>query len=112
MSDMEDELFDDEFTGDWTPLDFFEHPPIEQIPAAGMDMIGRKLGIDLTDAELENGRKLAAVEWFYRRAAGQRVTFRQVYRGGNGIRGLIGADVEAEASTVDPPSPPNADEPG
>lgn len=84
MATPVEEYFDDDFAGDWTQLDPFDCPSITELPPAAINIIGRRLRIDMTDADpLTMGEKMAANEWFWRRRAGQRVTFVQVVRGGN-----------------------------
>jgi hypothetical protein len=78
-----DEFFDEDFAGDWTPLEPFDCPSVTELPPAAINIIGRRLHVDMSDANpLLLGEKMAANEWFWRRRAGQRVTFTQVVRGG------------------------------
>jgi hypothetical protein len=69
--------------GDLAPLPAFKHPPMDRLPYIGYDIIHRLLGINLHDEDMPMIRKAAAAEWFWRRAAGQAVTFDQVMRGGS-----------------------------
>jgi hypothetical protein len=66
-----------------TPLPPFSFPDLSKLPYIGYDIVHRLCGIDLHDDEVPLARKLAANEWFWRRAAGQPVTFEQVWMAGS-----------------------------
>jgi len=79
--DPQDELFEDEFAGEWPDLEPMDVPGFEHLPTAGIDMIQRLLGIDMTGQnDAITAQRIAANEWFWRRRAGQKVTYRQVWR--------------------------------
>lgn len=104
-TDPQDQLFDDDFTGQWDRLPEFDCPPLTQIPPAGIDIIHRRLGIDMRDDTVTLMKKLAATEWFFRNLAGQRLTFKQVMRGGTMFETMIGKQVAKDAQTEALPDP-------
>lgn len=97
----ETDFFDEEFSGDWTTLEPVQVPTLDRLPPAGVDIIARRLGIELQDKDVPLWRKMAANEWFWRRLRGQRVTYTQVCRGG------AYANAAPPAATMaDPTTPP------
>lgn len=84
--------------GEVRPLPAFRYPSLDRLPYIGYDIIHRLCGVDMHDEDVPLARKLAANEWFWRRAAGQKVTLDEVYRGGS----------MASMETPDPPTPPGA----
>lgn len=101
-SDVEDQLFEDDFAGDWTTLPAFDCPRPESLPPAGLDLIERRLGVHMNDEAIPWPRRLAAAEWFFRNAAGQRVTYRQVLRGGSGFTAFMSAADDERGDKADP----------
>lgn len=107
--DVQDQLFDEEFIGGWEPLSEFDCPPIQQIPPAGIDIIERRLHIDMRDNTVPVMIKLAATEWFFRNRAGQRVTLRQVMRGGTMFEVMTRKEAAAAGDEAqEDPTPPGA----
>lgn len=104
-TDPQDQLFDEEFTGHWDRLPEFDCPPLTQIPPAGIDVIHRKLGIDMKDETVPIMTKLAATEWFFRNRDGQRVTFKQVMRGGTMFETMTSKQAAKDAQTEALPDP-------
>lgn len=102
--DPHDELFEDDFDGSWEPLEPFDTKPLTKLPPAAADIIGRRLGIDILDDECPLGHKAAAAEWFWRRAAGQKVTFRQVMRGGSLLAMFTGVVEEVDPTPEQTPT--------
>jgi hypothetical protein len=100
----EDEVFAD--LGEVAALPAYTYPGLDRLPYIGYDIIHRLCGLDMHDESVPMPRKLAANEWFWRRAAGQKVTLEQVYRGGS----IAGMDTGATADppTAGAPTPPAA----
>lgn len=82
-------------------------PAMDKLTYADIDRIYEQTGVDIHGEDSTMAQKLAACEWAARTAAGQAVTFAEVYEQGS----LAGIDLDTAAGTgagTDPTPTPAA----
>jgi hypothetical protein len=84
----------------------FRYPSMDRLPYIAVDIIARHLHLDIHDDDVPLSKKLAANEWFWRRANGQKVTFDQVYRAGT-LSGMDAGNGTRPQDSGTSPAAPN-----